>query len=421
MKHVQVFRRFLIVVLVFFIMLTGCGREKKDQASTAASKTAKTNLVFMHMWGEGAMQDIFNKDKVLFESKFPDYTMELRYVPFDNINKQLTIGAASGDVPDVTFLNNPDFAGYVEMGCFQDITDRCKSWDEFSQFYSDPLQAGTIKGRVYGLPFDTNCVALFYNKTMLEAKNVKVPTTIDELKEAAAKLTDKANNVYGIINSVVTAEAGTYQFMPFLAAFGGRYDDMTSNGAKQAVQFYVDLVNAGYMTSEVVNLGQGDTTDRFVAQQAAMLVNGTWEIPGLRKRPDLGFEWDVAMMPAGPMGSYSVLGGKIVGVGATGRGHEEAAFEFIKILCAKDNMMDVLISTGTVPNRADIAADPRWQNDPQMAIFVKQMATAVPRGPHPKWPEFSKAIYTALGDAVSGNKTVEKALADAQVAINSIK
>jgi multiple sugar transport system substrate-binding protein len=412
----------MIAMITTVGVLTSCGRERKTTDQAIPGK--KTNLVFMHMWMQESIQSILNKDKEIFERNFPDYTMEIRYVPFDDINKQLSIGAASGDVPDITFLNNPDFAAYVSMGCFTDITDLVKNWDQFPQFYPDPLEAGTINGKIYGLPFDTNCLALFYNKNMLEAADVKVPATLDELKDAAAKLTDKSKNVYGMIISAHSGEEGAYQFMPFLSAFGGRYDDMTSAAAKQAVQFYVDLVKVGSMTSEIVSLKQGDIRDRFVAQQAAMMTNGTWEVGGLRDKklyPDLGFEWEVTTIPAGPKGSYSCLGGKIVGIGATRKGNEQVAFEFIKIVCSKDNMLEFITNVGAVPNRVDIAAAPIWQQDPQMAVFVKQMVTAVPRGPHPKWPEISLAIRSALGEAISGTKTVEKALADAQVTIDSVK
>ena len=402
----------LVLTLIFSLFSVAHGEQKKP-------------LVFMHMFMQEPIQALFAENEKTFEEMFPEYDLEVRYVPFDEINKQLSIGAASGDVPDITFLNNPDFAAYVEMGCFIDITDMVNAWDEFPQFYPSPLEAGTIDGKVYGLPFDTNCTALFYNKDMLEAKGVAVPTTMDELKDAAAKLTDPAAGAYGLILCGMNGEETTFQFMNFLTAYGGKFDDMSSDAAKEAAQLYVDLVQAGSMSEEIVNMGQNDIFDRFAAKQAAMCVNGTWQVNLLRNGtsyPDLDFNWDVALMPAGSQGSYSCMGGKIIGIGDTGDAdRQNMAWEFIKIVCAKDNMMKFVTNVGAVPNRTDIAADPYWETDPQMKVFVDQMETAVPRGPHPRWPEISLAIYTAMGEAITGAKTVDQAFNDAQVAIDAVK
>jgi multiple sugar transport system substrate-binding protein len=92
----------------------------------------------------------------------------------------------------------------------------------------------------------------------------------------------------------------------------------------------------------------------------------------------------------------------------------------MKIVCSAANMMDFIVNVGAVPNRSDIAAHPFWQEDPQFNVFVRQMATAVPRGPHPRWPEISLAIRSALGEAITGAKTVDRALADAQVTIGPL-
>ena len=50
-----------------------------------------------------------------------------------------------------------------------------------------------------------------------------------------------------------------------------------------------------------------------------------------------------------------------------------------------------------------------------LAVFGEQMEYAMPRGPHPKWPEISTAISEAMHEAITGVKTPEQALKDAQV------
>ena len=48
------------------------------------------------------------------------------------------------------------------------------------------------------------------------------------------------------------------------------------------------------------------------------------------------------------------------------------------------------------------------------------MQYALPRGPHPKWPEISEAIYTALQEIEVGAATPEEALNKAQMKIEPL-
>lgn len=401
-----------------FSGLIVCGGISKADAAD----TEKTKLVFMHGFAQEAVNDFFNKAIAEFEEKMPGYTIENRYVPFDDINKQMSIAIAAGEIPDIVSLNNPDVASYVEMGGFADINSMVEEWEDYDQFYDLALEAGKVDGKQYGLPYDTNCLALFYNKDMLEEKNVDVPTTLEELREAAKQLTDSSKGIYGMAISGKDSEETTYQFMSFLSAFGGTYDQIDSQEAQNAVQLYVDLVQDGSMSPEIITMGQGDIRDRFVAGQVAMMINGTWEVGQMKDGktyPDMDFNWDVALIPAGPEGSYSCLGGKILGCGNTE--NVEASFEFVKIICSKEKMLTFAKEVGAVPNRKDVAEDPYWTEDPQIAVFVKQQETAVPRGPHAQWPEISLDIRTGLIEAINGDKTVEQAMTDAQAKIDKVK
>ena len=389
-------------------------------ALTLVGASAETQLTFMHMFGQENIQAFFDEVIAEYEATYPGVTITPQYATFDTINQQLTVNVASGTVPDITFLNNPDFAAYVEMGSFANLNEYAQAWEDIDQFYPSALEAGTINGDVYGFPFDTNCLALFYNKDMLDAAGVAVPTTIPEMIEAAAALTNPDTNTYGMIIAGADSEETTFQFIPFLYSFGGSYDQVNSEQGIAALQMYVDLIDAGSMTQEIITMGQGDIRDRWIAGQAAMMINGTWEVNTIKNGgyEDLDFNWGVTMIPTGDAGSYSCLGGKIIGCG--NGAHVEESFNFIKMLCSKENMLEFAKRVGAVPNRADVAEDPFWQEDPEIAVFVAQMETAVPRGPHKNWPQISQAIRTAMTSALSGNSSVEDALNLAQGTIDSL-
>ena len=74
---------------------------------------------------------------------------------------------------------------------------------------------------------------------------------------------------------------------------------------------------------------------------------------------------------------------------------------------------------GYIASRKDVAAT-QFTDDPIMKVFSAQMASAQPRGPHPRWPEISDALSLAMNESLTGIATPEAAAAKAQKTIDAI-
>ena len=105
------------------------------------------------------------------------------------------------------------------------------------------------------------------------------PTTWDELKAAAAKLTQGGR--YGVAFSAIASYEGTWQFLPFMWSNGGDETDIASPQVAGALQMWVDLVDSGSASRSVRNEFRGrqcrDDGERPVAVPD----------PRLGARPDL--------------------------------------------------------------------------------------------------------------------------------------
>ena len=381
----------------------------------------KTELLFKHLWNGD--QAVWLEEKIdQFNQSQDQIVVRTEYVPFDDMNTQIAIDIASGGIADLYAINNPEHASYVDMGLLADITDYLAGWEDMEQFYERSVASCQVDGRLYGLPaFDTNCLALFYNKTVLEEKGIAVPATMEELYAACQAVTDPSIGRYGLAMSAIDAEDGTFQFIPFLYAFGGDVYDVDSEASVAALEYLVDMIENGYMSREVINFKQGDVLTRWLAGQAVFMINGSWNLNSIRTTydPELDWEWSVALIPAGEQGqSFSCMGGKNIGVGATD--NVAQAVEFLKYISSQEVMLEFATQFGAVPNRADVAADSYWESDHEAKVFVEQMDSAVPRGPHKDWAEISQAIRTATGSAMSGNSTAAQALAVAAQTIDGI-
>jgi multiple sugar transport system substrate-binding protein len=336
-----------------------------------------------------------------------------KYIPFADFKKQLSIGAAAAVLPDIAIIDNPDHAAYSAMGIFADITDKLASWPDLKQYYEGPLSSCKLNGRLYGIPFGSNCLSLYYNVDMLKAANSRPPRNWDELKRVAIKTTK--GNVHGFAVSSVQNEEGTFGFLCFLWGSGNTSFQINNANGIRALSLYRDLVKSGAMPKEAINWTQGDVMNQFISGNLAMMVNGPWQVPTMRQQaPNL--KWNVVLLPVGKK-EASDLGGENFGV-VNGPNVEEA-LSFLKWVASPAEMKTYIDDFGYIASRRDVASK-QFSDDPIMKVFAAQMASAQPRGPHPRWPEISDALSLAMNESITGVATPAAAAAKAQKTIDAV-
>ena len=378
----------------------------------SGAASAKTKIVFWSYMEGKSQLDTFDWICKTFNESQPDIEASHVYVPFADFKKQLSIGMAAGNLPDLVVIDNPDHAAYAQMGLFQDVTSYVSKWSK--QFFPGPWKSATLNGKCYGIPFTSNCLALFYNSDMLKKAGVNPPKTWAELRAAAKKLS--GNGVYGLGISAVKSEEGTFQFLPWLLSSGAKIDKLNSKQAIRSFAVLSDLVKDGSMPKDVINWTQADVEKQFAAGKLAMMVNGPWNIPAVKSdAPDM--KWSVVKIPKDKIYS-SVLGGENMGV-VKGK-NVAAACKFLEFVANPKTVKEYEVRFNMFPPRKDVATDPAWTQDPVMQIFMDEMKYAMPRGPHPKWPEISNAMSTALQEVLTQAKTPEQAAKDAQAKVVEI-
>ena len=99
----------------------------------------------------------------------------------------------------------------------------------------------------------------------------------------------------------------------------------------------------------------------------------------------------------------------------------EKIWPVMEFMMDKDTLADWDHAVGKLPPRKD-AVDKYtdWADDPVLQVFFDQLNYAAVLGPDVSWPEISTAIYTALQETMTGQKTAENACADAQAAIDGL-
>lgn len=444
MKRRQMIAACLAVVMTCATVLTGCGGGSSnstagtgsDSAATqeapaadeapAAEESAPSEQASGGGGKEVVIWDYFETDAQKemmqtlidgFNASQSEFTASHVYVPFADYEKQLTLGVASGELPDLVILDGCDMASFIAMDLFGDVSDANIGWDEYIE---GPMNSTMMDGKHYGIPFATNCTALYYNKDLFDAAGLDYPdenTTWDEFRELAKALTK--DGVYGFGNAGTNTDEGTFQCLQWLYTAGGSYKDIESG--VDAYTLMQEMINEGSWTKDVVNWTQSDVNNNFMAGNIAMQQNGPWQIPGIESNaPDLNY--GVTVLPKRDANSgqaTSILGGE--NMGAVNKDDMSGAVAFLEYYDQTDVMVNAMKLYGSFPPKTEAAQDSYWTDDPIQAAFIQQLETSIPRGPSALWPTYSAAIQTGFQEVMTSAKTPEQAAKDTQAAVDAIE
>lgn len=246
-------------------LMTGCGgnsggkeESKETSSEESGSKGEAAEVTLWHYFEHeaGDLEAIAEK----YNEEQDDIHVTCTYVSRDELMNQYTIGAVSGELPDIGMVDSPDMASYISLGVFEDITEELEAWEDLEQFYPGPLlSCQDADGKYYGIPNNSNCLALACNMDVLRAAGFEnPPTTWDEFRKVCEATTDASTGTYGFAMCAIGTEEGTFQILPWVYSAGGNIDDLSSPEATKGIQFLSDLVKDGLMSKEVVNWQQSE-------------------------------------------------------------------------------------------------------------------------------------------------------------------
>ncbi|MCR6483870.1 sugar ABC transporter substrate-binding protein [Amycolatopsis sp. OK19-0408] len=336
-------------------------------------------------------------------------------VPTAQMLPKVLQGASSKTLPNLLFTDNPTVQQVAATGALTPLDSYGITTDGY---YESIVKAGTYQGKVYGVAPGVNGLALIYNKDLLTAAGVQPPKTWDELKAAAAKLTKDGK--YGLAFSAIPSEEGTWQFLPFFWSNGAELSQVDSAASVQALRFVTDLVNSGSASKSVVTWNQNDVADQFVAGNAAMMVNGSWNLARLDEQKSL--HYGVVPIPVPQAGAKPVvaLGGEVGTVPVTSGPAQQAAGKVLSCVLSEPTMLEWSKAHAYIPSKTATAAKFGTQQ-PAMQAFVDEVGSARSRTAElgEKYPKVSQALADAIQASLTGKQPADQALKAAQQAAGS--
>jgi len=382
------------------------------------ARAATGTVSIWHIFGYSTEPGLINFGH--FNQSHSDLQIDGKSIPFGQLSQQLVKGVATGDVPDLITIDNPTVASFASQGVLEEVGARVAASRILAKdrFFPGSWATTIWQGKQFAVPGEVNALMFYVNRDMLRAGGVdptKMPQTWSDLTAMAAKLADPAKGKYGVGVSAIQTEEGTAQWMPFLMESGASLKTLTSPDAAAALQLWVDWVQKGYASHDILVKRQSEMTDAWLAGNTAMSLSGPWELPRILR--DVKFAWTVMPMPVreGRNIHATALGGYVWAI-PKGARNIDAAFQVIEYMLAPEQAARSFAG-GRLPAVQDVQPPTDLPRAEVYAAFEGQLQYARPRGPSPEWPRISEALQRAIQQAVTGQQSAQQALATASATI----
>ena len=354
----------------------------------------------------------------------------------DTHDKLFAAIAAGSGAPDFATILSDSMQKFINQGGLADMTEYMnKHKGEFPRY---KVQMNSDEnGHVFGVPFNSAPVELWYRKDILDKYNLKLPETWDEYLKLARTL--KNNGIY--VTSISHAakamdlsqegEVGTYGLL-VQQQKGNFFDEngkatINTKEGKKALA----LMNTLVQENLSANVPMGSPAQYQLMDQSKLfsIIGAAWYVNVLGDYIKPGSasygNWRIARLPAfdkGGLRASNFGGAELVVFNQTPKDRAELAMAFIDYTCTTLEGATVHAQYGEFPSWI-----PSWKNsdvvnmvwdltgNQKLNTVFAEIEPLVPLWrSSPRYTEIQRVVTAKMNSVFVGSKSVEQALAEAQ-------
>jgi sorbitol/mannitol transport system substrate-binding protein len=420
------------------------------QIVSLAAAAVTAGLGFAQAQTKLTIATVNNSDMIVMQKLSPKFEaatgIKLDWVVLEeNVLRQrvTTDIATKGGQFDIITIGAYEAPIWGKQGWLVPLNDLGADYD-YDDIFPQVKAGLSYDGKLFAVPFYAESSFTFYRKDLFEKAGIKMPDapTYDQIAEYAAKLTDPATGVYGIC---LRGKPGWGENMAFLTtlvnANGGKWFDMkwqpqlTSPEWKTAINWYVDTMKKYGPPGATAN-GHNENRALFATGKCAMWIDAT-SAAGYIFNPKESQVADKTAFTRSPVTAKNANGSGwawawALAIPASSQ-KVDAAKKFLKWATSKDYVALVGETEGWVAappgTRKSTYANPNYQKAaPFAATVLTAIMVADPSKPTvdpvpytgvqfvaiPEFQGIGTAVGQAMAAALSGQQTVDQALAGAQ-------
>lgn len=430
----------ILLMVVLVLTMVACSNQGNGgnnvQTNVDSNNSTEINEpVTVEFWHamSGANGEALEKIVKDFNDKHEYITINLTYQGnYKELFEKLTGAAKANQLPTMTQIYPNRLSWYIMNDLVEDLTpyifdDKVGfTKEEFEDIPKVFREGGVWDDKHYAFPFNKSTYLLFYNKQLFQEYGVEPPTTWEELREAAEKLTldtngdGKADVVgLGLQNSVGV------DFSFWLEQAGGHlinqisHDEyellFNSEAGVEAFDFVSGMVKDGVarLAGEDKNI-----TGPFARGEMAMGISSTSGIPNIEAAANGNIEWGAAVLPKHKHAA-ALFAGTDVAVYNTASSEEKlAAWEFIKFFVSQESTTYWAKNTGYLPMRYSAIESAEYQQFIKEFPFkgegLKQLEIGFRDPKILNGYAIHSNMQKALDEVIAGEKTSKEALEEAE-------
>jgi multiple sugar transport system substrate-binding protein len=266
-------------------LVAGCsGGPGQAEPSAYEQAPADLEASITYAFWDASQQEAVQANIDAFNEEYPNIEVNLDVTPWETYWTKIQTQASSDTLPDLFWLNGPNFQLYASNGKVEPIDGIVEAGDIDPADYPEALvDLYRLDDVQYGVPKDFDTIGLWYNRDLLAQAGVEEPTgdwTWEDLQEAAQTVSDELGDqgVYG----VAAGMDGQTTYYDTIFQAGGEVvsEDGTTSGydspeAQAGIQVWADLIASGASPS-MQQLTDTPADQWFTSGKVAMYSGGSW-------------------------------------------------------------------------------------------------------------------------------------------------
>ena len=408
--------------------LTGLGMAAAMFAGLSMPANADTELTMYYPIAVGgSLTKVVDGIVEKFEAANPDIKVNAIYSGnYDDTRVRALSAIASGEPAQLAVMFSIDAYDLIEQDLivpFDDYakTDEEKAW--LNGFYPALMANGKIEGKTWGVPFQRSTIVAYYNKDMFKAAGLdpeSPPKTWDEMISMGKALTK--GDTYGLM---IPSTGYPYWMFQALAIQNGK-EVMSGDGKTtffddaavvETLDFWKSLsAEHGIMPSGTVEWGT--LRQAFLEGRTAMMWHSTGNLTAVKKAAK--FDFGVAELPANKRLGSPTGGGNFYLFKDTSDEEKAAAMKLIRFMTSPEQAAAWSIATGYMgvsPAAYETDALKEYTTSfPPALVARNQLENAVAEFSTFETARVREGLNNAIQSALTGSKTSEAALGEAQAA-----
>lgn len=402
-------------------LMTGCSTGGKTASNEEIVTEIKepVEITFWHaMNGEQEKSLQRLTDEFMAKNDKIKVTLQNQSSYNDLKGKITTTLASPKNLPTMTQAYPDWVSDAIQDNLIQDlepyINNETLKFDNYEDILENFRESSKVDGKIYGMPFNKSTEVLWYNKTLLDELNLKVPTNYEELTQVAKEIKAK-KGIPGL-----GFDSLNMFYTTFLKNQGKAYDstlDVTGKESTDAVNYYLDGIKEGYF-----RIAGTDTylSGPFANETVGMYIGSNAGEAFVKS--GVGDKFEVAAAPY-PAKIAPQQGTNLYVFSNATAEQKTAAYEFIKFLTTKENQIKWGVETGYMPIRKSAIESDEYKNSgsliaPILSDSIKELYTnPLVGGSSSAFNEVGTALEGILADPKSD---VTKKLEEFKNNLNSI-